>query len=161
MTTTKAGIAASLIDTNLQKVLGGLVDDIAAAVTVPGVTATAAELSANAGLPASITTTATPATGTCGVQFVFKDSAGAALAHAITGSAYFSNSTGLAFAPATSAAVLTNGAWRDDTAGYTGNFITDTTGKLGVTVTGGAATYYLSFQLPNGKIITSTALTVN
>ncbi len=148
MTVTKANIAASLLDPNLQKVLGGLVDDVNQLVddTTP---------------VGSIATTATPATGTCAAQFVFKDLDGNALTAPITGSAYFSNSTGLAYASVTSAAVLTNGAWRDTVAGYIGRFITTAAGLLGVTVTAAAGTYYLSFELPNGKIITSTALTVN
>ena len=152
----------------------GLTSSVAELNILTGVTATAAQLNKLAGatpvvaeintltnLPASVTTTATPATGTCGVQFVFKDSAGVAITHAISGQAYFSNSTGLAIAHATSAAVLTNGAWVDLVAGYTGMFVTTAAGLLGVTVTGGAAGYYLSFQLPNGKIITSSVLTVN
>lgn len=126
-----------------------------------GATAVTAEFNTLTNLPASITTTATPATGTCGVQFVFKDSAGVAITHAISGEAYFSTVTGLAFAPATSAAVLTNGAWLDDVAGTTAKFITTAAGLLGVTVTAAMGSYYLSFQLPNGKILTSSILTVN
>lgn len=126
-----------------------------------GATAVTAEFNTLTGLPATVTTTATPATGTCGVQFVFKDSAGAAITHAIAGHAYFSTSNGLAFANVTSAVVLVNGGWHDGVAGYTGSFISTAAGLLGVTLTAGTGTYYLSFQLPNGKIITSTALGVN
>lgn len=61
---------------------------------------------------ASVTTTATPAVGSCGVQFVFKDAAGNALTSPVAGTFYVSEvATGLEIDTAdTSVAVLTNGA---------------------------------------------------
>lgn len=125
------------------------------------VTATSAEINSLTNLPATVTTTGVAATGTNAVQFAFKDSAGAALNHAISGRAYFSTVDGLAIAAVTGAVVLTNGVWSDDTVGTSGHFITTATGLLGLTVTAPTGSYYLSFVLPNGKIITSTVLTVN
>ena len=129
--------------------------------SIANVTASATEINTLTDAPASMTTTATPATGTCGVQFVFKNAAGSAIGHAIAGEAYFSGSTGLAIAAATSAATLSHGDWLDIVAGKTGHFVTTAAGLLGVTVTAGAGSYYLSFQLPDGKILTSSVLTVN
>jgi hypothetical protein len=149
------------IDPTMKRVLEGVADAIDGAVTVPAVTATATELNSFASQVASVTTTATPATGTCGVQFVFKDAAGVTLAVAHAGDAYFSNSTGLAIAAVTSGAVLTNGAWTDTVAGKTARFVTSAAGLLGVTVTASTGSYYISFVLPSGKIITSSVLGVN
>lgn len=109
----------------------------------------------------TLTTTTTPATGTCAVQFVFRDCNGKALTKPITGTASFTNSTGLAFANATSCAVLTNGAWRDVSAGYVGQYITTAAGLLGVTVTAGTGSYYMTFEMPNGQLLTSPALVSN
>lgn len=161
MTIDRNFIRAANIDLSVKRAFEVMSDALDTAVVVSGVTAVSDEINTLTGLPASMTTTATPASGTVGVQFVFKDSAAVALTHAIAGQAYFSNSTGLAIAAVTSAAVLTNGAWRDTSAGYTGLFVTDATGKLGVTVTAAAGSYYLTFVLPNGKLLTSSVLTVN
>lgn len=161
MTIDRKFITGANVSLDHKAALHSIVDAIDSVVTVPNTTATATEINSLTGQAASATTAATPASGTCGVQFVFKDAAGVALAHAVSGQAYFSNSTGLAIAAATSAAVLTNGMWLDVVAGKTAIFTTDATGKLGVTVTGAAATYYISFVLPDGKIITSSALVVN
>lgn len=109
----------------------------------------------------TVATTATPATGTCACQFVFKDANGVALAHAVSGLLYYSNSTGLAIGAATSAAVLTNGALTELVAGKVDHFVTTATGLLGITVTAPTGTYYATFVLPSGRIITSSALGVN
>ena len=141
-------------------VAGVTVDSSTLAMT--GLTATAAELNKNAGMPASMTTTATPATGTCGVQFVFKNAAGSAISRATSGLCYVSSSTGLAFGSAiTSLAVLTNGGLATLVTGSVAMFTTDATGKLGVTLTASPGSYYLTFVLPNGSIITSSVLGVN
>ncbi|MBI4800639.1 MAG: hypothetical protein HY794_18265 [Desulfarculus sp.] len=126
------------------------------------VTATAAEINALTDMPASMTTTATPASGTCGVQFVLKNAAGSALSHAVAGTCYISGADGLSHGTAiTGLAVLTNGALTELVTGKVAIFTSDATGKLGVTLTGAAGTYYLTLVLPSGKIITSSALVIN
>jgi hypothetical protein len=135
--------------------------DAVDALPANATTASTAELSSLADQPASVTTATTPGTGTCAVQFAFKDAQGASLGHAVAGGAYFSNAAGTAFAPATSGATLTNGAWNEAKAGNLAQYITSAAGLLGVTVTAAAGTYYISFELPSGKIITSSAIVCN
>ena len=126
------------------------------------VTASAAEINNATGEPASITTTATPASGTNTVQFVFKDAQGVQLTRAWAGIMYLSSSTGLAISsPQTSFAVATNGAVAQLVAGQSALVVTTATGLLGVTLTAASAGYYVSFILPTGKIVTSSVLTVN
>jgi hypothetical protein len=76
------------------------------------VTATPAEINAVDGAPLSMSTSATPASGACAVQLVFKDAAGVAMAVPVSGLLYLSEAAnGLAHHLAdTSLAVLTNGA---------------------------------------------------
>ena len=174
-TLSKSDVAASLVSIEEQKLFGRVIDDIAAAVTVPLVTATAAELNKLSGATvttteintlaseaASVTMATTPASGTCAVQLTFKDAAGVALAHAVSGLLYWSAVDGLSIANPTSAAVLTNGALTELVAGKVDHFITTAAGLLGITVTkAGGGTYYASIVLPNGKIITTGAIVVN
>ena len=129
--------------------------------TVVGLTAVAAELNSLTGLPASVSMTTTPASGTCAVQLTFKDSTGTAITHAITGIGYSSAVDGLSVVAVTSFATLTNGAIDPITTTKDFRFITKADGTLGCTLTASAGTYYLSFQLPNGKIITTGAIVVN
>ncbi len=176
MSVDRSTVRAAIVGEDTKHALETIMDQIDAAVAIGGVgitataaevnilhssTATTLELSSLHDEPASVTTTATPATGTCGVQFVFKNAAGVTLSHAIAGRALFTGSTGLAFAAATSAAVLTNGAWHDSVAGYSADFVTTAAGLLGVTVTAGTGSYYITFILPNGKLLTSSVLGVN
>lgn len=147
----------------------------AASDTISGLTASAAELNIldNATVvvaeinsltnqPASLTTVSTtPASGTCAVQLALKDSAGAALNHAVSGIGYSSTVDGLDVAAVTSFATLTNGIIDPVTTTKVFHFITSATGTLGCTVTAGAGTYYLTLQLPNGKLVTSSAIVVN
>jgi hypothetical protein len=135
--------------------------DAVDALPASSTTASSAEVSSLTNQPASVTTATTPGTGTCAVQFTFKDAQGVALNHAVAGGAYFSNSAGTAFAAATSGATLTNGAWNESKAGALAQYITTAAGLLGVTVTAAAGTYYISFELPNGKIVTSSAIVCN
>lgn len=110
----------------------------------------------------TVTTTATPATGTCAVQFQFKDpTTGANLTYPISGVCYSSTSTGLAFQAITSAAVLTNGAVLALSATTLWAFVTDATGRVGLTLTGSAGSKYVTFVLPNGRLVTSTVCTIN
>lgn len=154
-------LSAANIGIDMKKVIGKVIDALDAAVLTPNVTASAADINLLADMAATVTMTSTPASGTCATQFTFKDADAVTLAHAVAGSAYFSNSAGTAIAAATSGAVLTNGAWQDTVAGKTAAFITSAVGLLGVTVTASAGTYYISFVLPTGAIITSPAIVVN
>jgi len=113
----------------------------------------------------SVTTAATAASGSCGVQFVFKDASGAALTAPVAGTFYLSEvSTGLEVDVAdTSVAVLTNGAVTIMDTGVASyyQFITDATGKLGVTITAAADDYYIVFIKPDGSLLISDVCTCN
>lgn len=125
------------------------------------VTATAAELNKSTGAPASVTTTATPATGTCGVQFVFKDAAGVAITRAFSGIAYISTNVGAHTTAASGIAALTNGSLSELVTGKVIAFTTKSDGTFGITLTNSAGSYYLTFVLPQGIIAVSDVLTVN
>lgn len=111
----------------------------------------------------TMTTAATPASGSCGVQLVFKDATGVAITAPIAGTFYLSEvSTGLEVDVAdTSVAVLTNGAVTIMDTGVASyyQFITDATGKLGVTITAAADDYYLVFIKPDGSLLISDVCT--
>lgn len=111
----------------------------------------------------SVTTTATPASGSCGVQFVFKDASGNALTSPVAGILYLSEvSTGLTHNLAdTSLAVLTNGALTNIGGAGPSLFTTTAAGLLGVTITAAADDYYVIFVLPNGSLLISDVCTVN
>jgi hypothetical protein len=114
------------------------------------------------GIPASVTTTTTPGTGNCAAQFVFRDNQGRVITTPSTMLAYLSNSTGLTHATAiTSLVLLTNGALTQLVTGQHAIVTTTAAGLLGVTLTGTAATRYLTFVLPNGKLLTSGELVIN
>ena len=145
-------------------VIGGELDVVGGDLKLEGtaVTATAAELNAIDGAIASVTTVATPATGSVGVQFTFKDAAGVAVAAPRTFLCYLSDSAGATHPTAVSSlAVLTNGALTSLVTGKVALVTTSTAGLLGITLTGSAAAYRLAFTLPNGKVIVSDSLTVN
>ena len=112
---------------------------------------------------ASVTTTATPASGSCGVQFVFKDINGAALTSPVSGILYLSEvSTGLTHNLAdTSLEVLTNGALTNIGGAGPSLFTTTAAGLLGVTITAAADDYYVVFVTPNGSLLISDVCTVN
>ncbi len=121
------------------------------------------ELNLLAGCAYSVTTTATPAVGSCGVQFVFKDANGDAVSRAIAGICYLSEaSTGLTHNLAdTSLAVLTNGALTNLGSAGPCLFTTTAAGLLGMTITAAADDYYLVFVLPGGRLLISDVCTVN
>lgn len=135
------------------------------------VTATPAELNLVDNMWNSVSTTATPASGSCGVQFVFKDAAGTTMATAVTGIFYISSlATGLDFnhTNLTGLAVLTNGkinpSWYNAGSAYVNApvpFITTAAGLLGITITGSIDDYYVVFQHPTGKLVVSDVCTVN
>ena len=74
---------------------------------------------------------------------------------------YVSSSAGAQATAATSLAALTNGSLTTLVTGKVALVTTSAAGLLGITLTMTAGTYYLTFVLPNGKIITSSALVVN
>lgn len=111
----------------------------------------------------SVTTTATPASGSCAVQFVFKDASGNALTEAVSGMLYLSEvSTGLTHALAdTSLAVLTNGALTNVGGAGPSLFTTTVAGLLGLTITAVADDYYVVFVKPDGSLLVSDVCTSN
>lgn len=110
-----------------------------------------------------VTTTATPAVGSCAVQFVFKNADGSALSEPISGLCYLSEvSTGLTHDLAdTSLAVLTNGALTNVGGAGPSLFTTTAAGLLGMTITAAADDYYVVFVQPNGELLVSSVCTVN
>lgn len=127
-----------------------------------GVTATTAEINALAGEIASVSQVSTPASGSNGTQFTFKNAAGVAVSGVRTMLAYISTDAGVQAAAVDGLAVLTNGGLTELVTGKTCVVTTTSAGLLGVTLTeSSASSYYLSFVLPNGRVITSTALVVN
>ena len=129
-----------------------------------GVTATTAEINLNDGVANSFTTTATPATGSCGVQFVFKQADGAtSITTPFSGFGYICTAAdGLTTKTVTSVAALTNGRVLNiPTVTSLFHFTTTAAGKLGITITASAGSYYVAFILPNGKIAVSSVCTIN
>ena len=116
-------------------------------------------------VPQTVTTTATPASGSCGVQFVFKDAGGTTMAKPISGLLYLSEaSTDLTIDAAdTSLAVLTNGKLTNIISHSLSHFITTAAGLLGLTITAAADDYYVVFMLPGlgGTLLISDVCTVN
>lgn len=112
---------------------------------------------------ASVTTTATPASGSCGVQFVFKDVSGNALTSPVAGLLYLSEvSTGLTHDLAdTTLAVLTNGALTNIGGAGPSLFTTTAAGLLGLTITAAADDYYVIFVKTDGSLLISDVCTVN
>ena len=130
------------------------------------VTASAEELNASAdGGWASFTTSPTPASGSCAVQFVFKDAAGETMAVPHAGMFYLSEvATGLTVDAAdTGIAVLTNGVVNIVDTGVAKyyNYVTTAAGLLGITITANADDYYVVFIRPNGNLSISDVCTVN
>lgn len=112
----------------------------------------------------TVTTTATPATGTCGVQFVFKDpNTGATINYPITGFGYIATAAdGLTTKTVTSIAALTNGRVLNmPTVTSLFQYTTTAAGLLGLTITASASANYVVFILPNGRLLVSTVCTIN
>lgn len=124
-------------------------------------TVTAAEVNTLHDEVASMTTTATPATGSNAVQFVLKNAAGVAISTARLLHWFVSDVNGVPATAVTSVVTLTNGVIVTTKTGAVGIATTSAAGLLGATLTMTTGSYYLSFVLPNGTIITSSVLTVN
>ncbi len=111
----------------------------------------------------SVTTTAVPASGSCAVQFVFKDASGNALTAPVSGLLYLSeDAAGLGQVLAdTTLAVLTNGALTNLGSAGPSLFTTTAAGLLGMTITAAADDYYVVFVKPDGSLLISTVCTSN
>jgi hypothetical protein len=123
-----------------------------------GVTASAAEINAmDTAAFVSMTTATTPASGSCAVQLVFKGAGGSALTVPVSGILYMSElATGLTVDAAdTSIATLTNGVVTNLVSASISHFVSDATGKLGLTITAVADDYWIVVVLPNGKLLIS------
>lgn len=114
-------------------------------------------------LVGSVTTTATPASGSCGVQFVFADPDGVTITEPFSGICYLSEvATGLTHDLAdTTLAVLTNGALTNIGGAGPSLFTTTAAGLLGMTITAAADDYYVVFVTPSGRLLISTVCTCN
>ena len=110
-----------------------------------------------------ITTATTPASGSCAVQFVFKDASGNTVTSPVTGLLYLSEvATGLTHDLAdTSIAILTNGALTNLVSAGPSLFTTTAAGLFGLTITAGADDYYVVFVAPDGSLLISDVCTVN
>ena len=111
----------------------------------------------------SVITTAVPATGSCTVQFVFKDSSGNAVTSPVAGMMYLSeDAAGLGHVLAdTSLAVLTNGALTNVSGAGPSLFTTTAAGLLGMTITALADDYYVVFVKADGSLLISDVCTSN
>ena len=128
-------------------------------------TVTEAELSQLDNVWSSITTSATPAAGSCGATITFKDAAGTTMATPVAGLFYLSEeATGLSIAsPDTSIAVLLSGdiAVIDESPGTLWHYVTTVDGLLSLNIISAADDYYIVFIHPTGKLVISTVCTVN
>jgi hypothetical protein len=122
------------------------------------VTATAAEISSLSDEVASVNTSGVNNTGSNAVQFVFKNAAGATISGVRGMMMFVSTSVGVLTTAVTSVATLTNGVVATLVTGQVAFVNPSAAGLLGVTLTMTTGNYYLSFVLPNGKVITSTVL---
>lgn len=121
-------------------------------------TPTPAEYNASHDIVASVTTTAVNNTGSNAVQFVFKNAAGLPISSVRSMTMYTSDVNGVPATAVTSYATLTNGTIVTTKTGAVAQVNTTAAGLLGCTLTMTTGTYYLSFVLQNGTIITSTAI---
>jgi len=124
-------------------------------------TLTEADPSTAGGMWNSVTTTWVDGEdGTGEAQFVFKDAAGTAMTEIVAGQYYISEIASGVTVDATeaSSAVATNGVITivDTDAESYHNFITDATGKLGVTLDSNDDSYWFCFVHPTGKIVVSS-----
>jgi hypothetical protein len=154
-------LLATLVDTSASQVVVGLTASVAELNTLHDSGITAAEAASIAGQPAGASMVSTPASGTCAVQLTVLNGAGTHITHAVSGIGYLSTSNGLAAAAATGVAKLTNGEVTEIVTGSIFHFVTTAGGLVGLTVTAAAGSYYVTLQMPNGKLVTTTAIVVN
>jgi len=126
------------------------------------VTSTATDLNVLNAAVANVTLVATPASGTCGIQFTFKSALGNPTGTPTAGLLYFATTnTGLIRKTFTSAAVLTNGSIETVVTSKLIHYVTTSGGLLGITLTATAGDYYPVFVMPNGSLEIGTVCTVN
>lgn len=126
------------------------------------VTSTGAELNLLRDQIASVTTSATPATGSCAAQFTFKNAAGSAIGSIRGLTCYLSTSAGAITTGTSTMSVLTNGSLVELIDGRVALAQVTNAGLLGITLESAATgSHYISFVLPNGGVLTSSVLTVN
>lgn len=110
----------------------------------------------------SVTTVSTtPASGSCAAQFQLKTFGGANIAYIAPISFYVSDASGNIASAVSSVATLTNGVTVEVVNGQIMLGTSTAAGLLGITLTGTAATYHVTFVLPNGTKVISSALVVN
>lgn len=109
----------------------------------------------------SVTQTSTPATGSNGTQFIFKNANGDPISSIRSIEAWISDVNGAPVTAITSFAALTNGNVDVLVVGKIYNVQCTAAGLLGITFTGTAATRYVTFRLPSGRLLTSTAIVIN
>ena len=110
---------------------------------------------------ASVTTSATPASGSNAAQFTFKNRGAVAVTGRRVLKAWLCDASGDPVGAATSIVKLTNGFTDQLITGKVVQAETSAAGLYGVTLTHAAGTYYMAFDLPNGRILVSGALVVN
>lgn len=110
----------------------------------------------------SVSTAATASTGYSTAHFTFKNAAGSTVTGIRGLTCYASDSAGGISAPTATMSVATYGTLVQLVQGKVALGQVSSAGKLGITFTSSATgSFYISFVLPNGKIVTSSVLTVN
>lgn len=110
------------------------------------------------------TVSTTPAAGSCAAQFQLVQPLPQSLNVSKISYVkfYLSDVNGnLASSAATSIVENTNGVLHQVVTGLIVEGTTNATGQVGITLTASAGTYYVTFLLPGGNLITSGALVVN
>ena len=131
--------------------------------SLTALTASAVEHNSLTGQPGGVTiSTSTPASGSCAVQLFVKQTDGAtSMTRAASGLGYVSTVDGLDVVATTGIATLTNGCITELVTGKVFHWVCEAAGALGFTLTAGAASYYVTLVLPNGKLATTGAIVVN
>ena len=129
------------------------------------ITATYTELNLMDNMWASVTTTFVNGTnGTGTVQFVFKDAAGTTMATPICGEFYVSEIADGSTVDVldTGLVVLTYGVLTLTDTGVLShyNFISDSSGRFGATITSAADSYWFVFKHPTGKLVISDEMAI-
>lgn len=106
----------------------------------------------------STTMTSTPASGSCAVQFIFKNRAGTAIASPRLLHWYICDVNGVPTTAVTSVVTLTNGVIVTTKTGAVGIAYVTSTGLLGMTLTMTTGTYYVAFVLAEQRVIVSGAI---
>lgn len=124
-----------------------------------GATFSVAEANTLTGVPVSVTGAAVSAQGTVSAQFIFLNAAGTTgITTSFQGVAHISTTAlGNDYGVVSGITAATNGALVAPSSG-TFIFTTTTSGRLGVNITNGASTSYISFTLPGGKVKVSPAM---